>query len=108
VGTRRTRPYYLSDDEAAREERRTRDMVHGFLNYRDRKNQKPKICPTKKVGETENFVVEYDTVQDLILVCERHNMVECPFKVGFNKYEIDAIIKLLSIGKQLALQKEGC
>ena len=95
MGTRRTHPGYLSKDEAAREEHRIKDIVRGFIKYYESKSQVPNRTTIKKVGETENFIVEYDSDQELVLLCEKHKTVEFPFKLGINKNELYEIVNLV-------------
>ena len=55
---RRTNPSFLSDGEAARESRRLGQMVEGFLRWN----------PLVRVGETDNFAVDYDKRERLVFV----------------------------------------
>jgi len=89
MSKRRTFPGYLSDDEARREKARIEEMVKGF----------EKSSRVARIGETENFFVDCDKSQKLVLLYEKE--VDYPFKLGFKKDEIDTIVNLLVKGKKL-------
>jgi hypothetical protein len=86
---RRTHPGFLSDGEAARDAARTTDLVRGLLKWK----------PAVKVGETNNFAVDFDRSEKLVLVYGKETPKECPFKLAFNESEIDAILDLLAKAK---------
>ena len=54
-----------------------------------------------RVGETSNFVVDYDSVERLILVYGKEAPTSHGFKLGFNKSETIAVINLLKQAKNL-------
>jgi hypothetical protein len=103
VGKRRTHPYYLSDDEVARERRRTQDMVRGIVGNSHPGNGIEKIDVTSsfrakgtiKVGETVNFVVDYDGEEKLTIVYGKEAQAECRFKMAFGKDELIRLVDLL-------------
>lgn len=84
--TRRTRPGFLSDGEAAREARRTEEMVRGFLNWK----------PIVRVGETDSFAIDFDHKEKLVFLYGKEIPKEFPFKLAFNENEISAIIEQLA------------
>jgi hypothetical protein len=83
--TRRTRPGFLSDDEAARDRRRTEEMVKGFLKRKQ----------ATRIGETNSFVVDFNDQDRLVIVYGKEISKDCPFKLGFNESETTAMINLL-------------
>jgi hypothetical protein len=58
MSKRRTYPGYLSESEAWRESERVDQAVKGFK----------KLNPICRLGETENFIVEYDSREKLVYV----------------------------------------
>jgi hypothetical protein len=103
LGKRRTHPSYLSDDEAARERERTEEMVKGFVAARysgssvERKQGESlfKSKGTTKVGETDNFIVDFDHEEKLVIVYGKEVQAECRFKLAFDKDELTRMIDLL-------------
>ena len=85
MGKRRTYPGFMSKDEAARDARRLQEMVRSFERFN----------PVSRIGETENFIVDYDCAKKLVLVYGKENPEECTFKLGFNEDETSSIINLL-------------
>ena len=85
MSKRRTHPGYLSDGEAARETARTQEMVDGFSRFK----------PVINVGKTENFVVDFDRKEGLILIYGKEIHEGCPFKLAFDEQETKAITDLL-------------
>jgi hypothetical protein len=85
----RTRPGYLSEEEAARESRRTEEMVKGFLKW----------TPTVAIGETSAFAVDFDQRDKLVLIYGKEIPRECQYKLAFKEVELSAIIDLLSKAK---------
>ena len=61
-------------------------MVEGFLKWK----------PVVKVGETNNFAVDFDRSRRIVLVYGKEAGSECPFKLAFDESEIDAISGLLA------------
>jgi hypothetical protein len=86
VQERRTHPGFLSDGEAAREARRTEQMVTGFLRWN----------PVVRVGETDNFAIDYGKKERLIFIYGKETPKECPFKLAFNENEVSAILEQLA------------
>ena len=82
---RRTYPGFLSKDEAARDARRLQEMVRGF----------EKFNPVSRIGETENFIIDYDCAKKIVLVYGKEIPAECHFKLGFDESETCSIINLL-------------
>lgn len=54
-----------------------------------------------RVGETGNFVVDYDSIERLILVYGKEAPSSHGFKLGLDKNEATAIINLLKQAKTL-------
>lgn len=88
MDTRRTRPGYLSEGEAETERRRTGEMVRGFLIRKQ-------VTNITNIGETNNFVVDYDRHERLLIIYGKETPKECPFKLAFNESETTAIMDLL-------------
>lgn len=87
--TRRTHPAFLSDGEAARERERTQETVRSIARRKQ----------ITKIGETNGFVVDFDSHERLVIVYGKETPKECPFKLGFNKSETTAMINLLKKAK---------
>jgi len=85
MSKRRTHHGYLSDDEASREKNRIEEMVRGFQKFN----------PISRIGETENFFIDYDHAKRLFFVYGKEVPVGCNFKLGFDESEISSIINLL-------------
>ncbi len=83
---RRTHPGFLSDGEAARDSARTSAMVQGFLKWN----------AILKVGETNNFAVDFDRSKRVILVYGKETPKGCPFKLAFDESETKTITDLLT------------
>ena len=86
MDTCRTNPYYLSAGEAEMEKLRNKAMVDGFSRFKHVIN----------VGTTENYVVDFDRKEGLIIIYGKEIPTECPFKLAFNEHETKAIIDLLA------------
>ncbi len=54
-----------------------------------------------RVGKTDNFVVDYDYVEGLILLYGKEAATSHGFKLGLDKNEATAVIKLLKQAKNL-------
>jgi hypothetical protein len=91
LGTRRTRPGFLSEGEAEAERRRTEEMVRGFSRWEW----------VKRIGETSNFVVDFDVRERLLFVYGKETSKGCPFKLAFNESETTAVIDLLVKARSL-------
>ena len=85
MDTRRTRPYYLSEGEAIMERFRTKEMVDGFLKFKQ----------VIRVGETKNFIVDFDRQEGIIIIYGKEIPELCAFKLAFNESETKAITELL-------------
>ena len=103
---RRTYPAYLSDDEYAREQKRTDEIVEGIIRYtaRPRRHNPLEKQPRnliEKIGYTKNFCIEVDYGQKTVLLKEKKIIVDCPFKLSITKDEVEDIVKLLIKGVEL-------
>ena len=94
---RRTYPCYLTGSEYARERRRLDNMVDGFLKWN----------PIKKVGETENFIIEIDLKERIVYLQEKSIVADCPFKLSMKPDEVKDIIKQLTKGLRSLISKNG-
>jgi hypothetical protein len=83
--TRRTRPHYLSEGEALMESLRTKEMVDGFLKFKQ----------IIRVGETKNFVVDFDSQEGIVIVYGKEIAELCAFKLAFDESETKAMTELL-------------
>ncbi|MGD0029471.1 MAG: hypothetical protein ABSC91_11090 [Candidatus Bathyarchaeia archaeon] len=103
MGKRRTHPSYLSNDEAARERERTKEMVRsivGISHSGSSVERKQTVGPVKskgitRVGETDNFIVDFDGEKKLVIVYGREVQAECRFKLAFDKDELIQMVDLL-------------
>jgi len=95
MSKRRTHPGFLSDGEALREKQRVEEMVRGF----------EKFNPVSKIGETENFIIDYDCVKRLVLVYGKEIPLGCSFKLGFDESETSSIINLLVKAQTFFMQR---
>ena len=86
----RTFPNFLTEGETKLESNRLEEMVKGFKKWN----------PKERIGETENFYIDLDKSEDLILLYGKEISDDCSFKLGIRKDEIDSIIELLSKGKK--------
>lgn len=84
--TRRTRPAYLSEAEAARDRERTERMVKSIMKRKQ----------VSRIGETSNFVVDYDDNERLVMVYGKDVPTECQFKLAFDESETRTVIDLLT------------
>jgi hypothetical protein len=75
----------LSDEEALRERISLEQMVKGLTKRKE----------VTRIGETGNFIVDYDSDQKIVFLYEKNSATECPFKLAFSKDEIDSIASLL-------------
>jgi len=71
-------------------------MVDGFLKWN----------PIEKVGETENFIIEIDLNQRIVLLKEKSIVVDCPFKLSMKPSEIKDIVEQLTKGIERLDQKQ--
>jgi len=110
---RRTHPSFLSDDEAARERRRTEELVRSIVGKTHPassviKKQLPSSemrNQTTRVGETSHFAVDYNDKDKLVLVYGKEIPEGIPFKLGFSQSETVAIYRLL--GKALTTMRNS-
>ena len=86
----RTFPGFLTSDEAGREASRLEEMVRSFRSS----NQ------VERIGESKNFIVDFDKSQQILLLYGKESLGDCPFKIALRKEEIDSIVALLSKGKK--------
>jgi hypothetical protein len=61
-------------------------MVEGFLRWN----------PLVRVGETDNFAIDYDKKDRLVFVYGKETPKECPFKLAFNESEISKLLEQLA------------
>jgi hypothetical protein len=85
LGTRRTRPGFLSEGEAGTERRKTEELVRGFSRWKW----------VKRTGETSNFAVDFDVRVRFLFVYGKEALEGISFKLAFNECETTAIIDLL-------------
>lgn len=111
---RRTHPSFLSDDEAARERRRTEELVRSIVGKTHPaknsvvKKQLPTIVirnQTTRVGETSYFAVDFNDKDKIVEVYGKEVPEGFHFKLGFSQSETVAIYRLL--GKALATMRSS-
>jgi hypothetical protein len=61
--------------------------------------------PVSRVGETENFVVDYDSDEKLVLLYPKEMPLGYSFKLGLNKTESKSIVNLL-VKAQLSFRRQ--
>ena len=86
----RTFPGYLTREEARREASRLEEMVKGLRSS----------SQVERIGETENFIVDFDKSQQILFLYGKEFLGDCPFKIVLRKDEIDSLVTLLSKGKE--------
>ena len=88
---RRTHPSFLSNDEAARERRRTEELVRSIAGktYPASSAIKKPLSSSNRVGsqtarvdETSYFAVDYDDKDKLVLVYGKEIPEGIPFRLG--------------------------
>ena len=57
--------------------------------------------PITRLGETGNFIVDYDSVGGLVLLYGKEAPTSHGFKLGLNKNEVTDVINLLKQAKAL-------
>jgi hypothetical protein len=57
--------------------------------------------PISQVGETRNFVVDYDNTEKLVLVYGKESPSSHRFKLGLDEKEVSAMINLLKQSRTL-------
>jgi hypothetical protein len=57
--------------------------------------------PIRRIGETGNFFIDYDSTESLILMCGKEAPTSHGFKLGLDKNEATAIIGYLKQAKTL-------
>jgi hypothetical protein len=100
---RRTHPSFLSDDEAAREKRRTEELVRSVVGKtHDASDVIEEPLPSfiirnhvTRVGETSNFAVDFNDKEKLVVVYGKEMPNGCPFNLRFSQSETVAIYHLL-------------
>lgn len=117
---RRTNPAFLSNDEAARDTKRTEDFVRSIAGNTHisenvvRKKQMPKEQaptyfienPIIRVGETEYFIVDFNSQDKLIAIYGKENPVGYHFKLKVRISETKEMICLLEKAKTVMGSKE--
>ena len=117
---------FLSKEEAARESRRTEAMVRGMTGIGKPRNNfienaaidpvsqpsvnvkaKPavKLSQITRVDETNNFAVDYNDKDKLVVLYGKEIPNECPFRVRFSLSETAAVTRLL--GKALEMMRNN-
>lgn len=56
----------------------------------------PNKKPVTRVGETINFIVDYDSTEKIILVYGKEALTSHGFKLGLSKDETEALMNLLA------------
>ena len=74
-------------------------------NSEETSNDFTKHSDLDSVGETENFIVESDKSNKMLLLYGKEISGNLPFKLGIQKDEINNIIELLSKGKTILEKK---
>jgi hypothetical protein len=100
---RRTYPSFLSNDEAARERRRTEEMVKGIVGIghvgssveRKQVASLVKWSGTTRLGETDRFIVDFNGEKRLVSVYGKEVPVGSPFKLGLSLSQAIGIRELL-------------
>jgi hypothetical protein len=100
---RRTHPSFLSDDEAARERRRTEELVRGIVRRTHPassviKKPLPSLVlrdQTTRVGETSCYAVDFNDKDKLAVVYGKEIPEGIPFKLELSQSETVAIYHLL-------------
>jgi hypothetical protein len=100
LGKRRTNPSYLSNDEVARERRRTEEMVMSISHLGSSVERKQaaslvKWKGTTRLGETDHFIVDFNVDEKLVIVYGKEIQAECRFKLAFDKYDTMKMVYLL-------------
>ena len=117
---RRTNRAFLSDEEAARESRRTEDFVRSIAgtnstNVRiDKKKQIPKehksTCYAENsvmtVGESKGFAVDFDKLNKIISIYGKEVSNGCQLKLKVRISETKDLICLLEKAKTVAATQE--
>ena len=117
---RRTNPAFLSNDEAARDTKRTEDFVRSIAGNPtingnvDGKKQVPKEQaptyftenPIVRVGETEGFALDFDSQNKMITIYGKEIPVGCPFNLKVGISETRNLICLLEKAKTVMASKD--
>lgn len=117
MGRARTNPNFLSDDEVLRERKRTEDFVRSITGVSPKSkevqrvvktgylkqtitNKQSRLFKTRKsikfVGETSNFVVQFNYSDKSIQLYGKDFFIGKAFKLKFKVSETKTIINLLS------------
>ncbi len=101
---RRTHRSFLSDEEAARETRRTVAAVRSIAGKRQIQDNALKVkpalhgfidAPTVRVGETDAFIVEYSGRDRKVAIYDKESSSQAPFKFKLKISETKNLICLL-------------
>ncbi len=101
---RRTHRSFLSDDEAARDTRRTEAAVRSIVGKGQVHNGDAKIkrvtnvfidAPTVRVGETDGFIVEFNGRERQVAVYGKEIPSKAPFKLKLKMSETKDLICLM-------------
>ncbi len=91
---KRTHPGFLSDDEVEPKGRKTEEMAKDIVCFRSTANavRSPGVA---RVGETDNFLVDFSEEEGLVFVYGKEVTTSCRFKLSFSKEELGKIVDLL-------------
>jgi hypothetical protein len=103
LAKRRTHPSYLSNDEAARERRRTEAMVRGIVEHRYPRTTveinpvaiAAKWSGTTRLGETGRFILDFEGDERLVIIRGMEIPSESLFKLSLTLSQAIAIRELL-------------
>lgn len=114
---RRTNPYFLSGGEAARESTRTTELVRSIAgidpsrrdvrcnvsthHFGDQSAHRHKQRTTRIVGETDNFVLQFDYKNKVIEMYGKDFFVGRLFKLRLNVGDSKTISNYLSIARNI-------
>ena len=110
---RRTNPAFLSNNEADRERRRTEEVVRSIVGNkpicsnarsnirREQVTRHARWNPIKRVGETNNFIIEFNYQDKLIAICGKEFLNGSPFKLRFSISESKTIINFLAKARNM-------
>ncbi len=77
----------ISTDEKNKQQNNLlKENRNGFKKYKE----------IERIGETENFLIDYDATFELFLLYGKEISSDCPFKLGFKKNEMDSLFEIFS------------
>jgi len=104
----------FKDDQIDKRMKKDLLTFKGFITEKEaqekeNRKQAEKISKSSKkhseilrIGETENFIIDWDKNQEMLLIYGKEITGDLPFKLGIKKDEITTIIELLSKGKTIS------